>query len=169
MPVFPLNSSDYQSLVHNAEQFYQQLLQSVHVTIHQAVLTPDPIHLTTNMLTFAALLGKLMWVKNQDHIRERLWQKLLSYLSYYYYVLVYYQRLSADQVLSVDQHDSLYVPSAAVRDNDSRCTPLGHRRVTTIRGLAQTPAVQVPASEPTGHIITPPFFWCSSHALYLNH
>ena len=39
--VFPLSSSEYRSLVHNVEQFYQQLLQSVHVTIHQAVLTPD--------------------------------------------------------------------------------------------------------------------------------
>jgi len=150
MPVVPLNSSEYQSLVHNAEQFYQQLLQSVHVTIHQAVLTPDPIHLNANMLSFSTLMGKLFWIKNQDHVRERLWQQLLSYLSNHYYVMVYYQRLTADQV-------SLYVPSAAVRDNDSRCNPLGHRRVTTIRGLAQTPAVQVPASEPTGPIITPSF------------
>jgi hypothetical protein len=58
------------------------------------------------------------------------------------------------------QHDSLYVPSAAVRDNDPRCNPLGHRRFTIIRGLANSSAVQV--SEGTGDngkISTPSLFF----------
>ena len=104
--VFP---SEYQSLVHDVDQFYQQLLQSVHITIHQAVLTPDLSHLTANMLSFATLIGKLFWIKNQDHVRERLWQQLLSYLSCHYYVMVYHQRLSADQLfLSISMIPCMY-------------------------------------------------------------
>jgi len=160
MPVFPLNSSEYQSLVHNAVQFYQQLLQSVHVTIHQAVLTPDPNHLNSNMLSFSILMGKLFWIKNQDHVHERLWQQLLSFLSYQYYVMVYNQRLLADQVVPFDKHDSLYVPCAAVRDNDPRCNPLGQRRFTIIRGLANSSAVQVPeGAGDNGKISTPSLFF----------
>ena len=98
---------------------------SISSYFNHAVLTPDLSHLTANMLSFAILIGKLFWIKNQDHVRERLWQQLLSYLSCHYYVMVYHQRLSADQLFPLDQHDSLYVPSAAVRDNDTRCNPLG--------------------------------------------
>jgi hypothetical protein len=90
------------------------------------------------MLPFSTLMGK------QDHVRERLWQQLLSYLSNHYYVMVYHQ------------HDSLYVPSAAVRDNDPRCNPLCHRRFTIIRGLANSSAVQVPeGTGDNGTISTP--------------
>jgi hypothetical protein len=112
MTVFPLTSPEYRSLVHNVDQFYQQFIQKVHDTIHQAVLTLDPLHLPSNMLSFATLIGKLFWIKNQDHVRERLWQHLLSYLSCHYYIMVYHQRLSADHVFPLDKHDSLYVPSA---------------------------------------------------------
>ena len=142
--VFPLSPSEYQSLVHDVEDFYQQLLQLVHTTIHQAVLMPDLSHLPASILSFATLLGKLFWLKNQDHLRERLWQQLLSYLSCHYYVMVYHQRLTADQLFPLDQHDTLYVPSAAVRDNDTQCNPLGRRRFPTIKSLANSPAVQVP-------------------------
>jgi len=93
-------------------------------------------------------MGKLYRIKNQDHVRERLWQQLLSYLSNHYYVMVYHQ------------HDSLYVPSAAVRDNDPRCNPLGHRRFTIIRGLANSSAVQVPeGTGDNGKISTPSLFF----------
>jgi hypothetical protein len=110
------------------------------------------------MLSFATLIGKLFWIKNQDHVRERLWQHLLSYLSYHYYVMVYNRRLLADHVFPLDKHDSLYVPSAAVRDNDITVNPLGQRRFTIIRGLAQTPAVQVGIPD-FGHISTPSLFF----------
>ena len=120
------------------------------------MLTPDPPHLTANMLSFSTLMGKLYRIKNQDHVRERLWQQLLSYLSNHYYVMVYHQRLHADQVFPLDQHDSLYVPSAAVRDNGPRCNSLGHRRFTIIQGLANSSAVQVPeGTGDNGTISTP--------------
>lgn len=88
-------------------------------------------------------IGKLYWLKNQDHVRERLWQQLLSYLSCLYHVLAYHQRLSAEHLFPLDQHDTLYVASAAVWDNDDRINPLGRRRFTIIRELAQTPTIQV--------------------------
>ncbi len=47
-------------------------------------------------------------------------------------------------MVPLDKHDSLNVPSAAVRDNDPRCNPLGPRRFNIIRSLAHSLAVQVP-------------------------
>ena len=114
------------------------------------------------MLSFATLIGKLFWIKNQDHDRERLWQQLLNYLSCHYYVMVYHQRLSADQLFPLDKHGSLYVLSAAVRDNDPRSNLLGRRILTTIRGLPNSPAVQVPeGTGDHGIISTPSLFLVS--------
>jgi hypothetical protein len=72
--------------------------------------------------------------------------------------MVYHQRLLADHVFPLDKHDSLYVPSAAVRDNDTTINPLGQRRFTIIRELAQTQAVQVGIPD-LGHISTPSLFF----------
>lgn len=92
---------------------------------------------------FAIVILKLQWLKNQDHVRERTWQNLLSYMVYVFYTLVYYSPQPSEQYSfpQIEDCDPLFVPSAAVRDNDRVLNPLQMRRFEIIRTMAQTNAV----------------------------
>ena len=90
---------------------------------------------------FVPVITQLRWLKNHDQVREPFWQELLSFLSTMYHVLFYYGRIDRGYIIGA--FDPLYVASNAVRSNDLKLNPLQLRRLTVIRDLATTDAINV--------------------------
>jgi hypothetical protein len=90
---------------------------------------------------FLSDILKLRWLKNHDHVHERIWQELLSYLTVMYYRLGYYRQI--ENILLLTQFDPLYVPSPAARDNALSINPLQVSRLTIFPDLSHSAATQV--------------------------
>ena len=141
----PFTSTEYDVLSQSIVDYQGLVRQLVNEVVANVSNNLQNQYYSHYLPQIATVILKLQWLKNQDHIHERVWQKLLSYMVYVFYTLFYYS-LTESELYSfpqIDEFDPLYVPSAAARDNDSVLNPLQMRRFTIIRDMAKTNAILV--------------------------
>lgn len=130
----PFTSAQYDVLSQSIVDYQGSMRRLVREVVANASSNSENQYYRYYLQQFASVILKLQWLKNQDHTRERVWQNLLSYMVYVFFTLVYYPPTESERYSfpQIEECDPLYVPSAAVRDNDSVLNPLQLRRFTIL-------------------------------------
>lgn len=143
----PLELIDHHQLLHSRAEYIESMINSVRVfgTFIEAncqMLWSQRTPITTVLENVHNKIVVIHWLKNNDHVSERIWQRLLSYLYTLYYSLQYYE-FNLRRIPNLDTMDPLYVPSKAVRHNDPEVNPLLLRRFKPLKSLTKTSAMKV--------------------------
>jgi hypothetical protein len=134
----PFDGQEYSSLINDPPRFAAEIWCNVNSIVEQASNKEQNVNYLS---LFVPFIIKLTWLKNQDHLRESIWQERLSYITTMYHIQYYYGQIDRSYIIYPFQ--PLYVASNAVRSNDTKLNPLQLRRLTVLRDLANTDATKV--------------------------